>query len=153
MKKLLTLAFILLGSLYATSQEVKNYDQYKKVSYIDKIGKYDFVRGSYDVEVINNTTIKFMQLTNEKKKVSFVRFNIDMGLGTTTQDYLILKESIIIRNNAEFTSLKLLSPFGDEMTFWYNETELYLFYNLEKCKLKDELVYKRYYWGYIMKKG
>jgi hypothetical protein len=127
MKKLLTLAFILLGSLYATSQEVKEYDQYKRVSYVDKMGKYDFKANKYEAEVIKTTTIKFMRLTNDKIGVAFIRFNIDMGFGSTTQDYLIMEEGNSLHDGENFTTVLLLSPFGDEMLFWYSDNQMYLF--------------------------
>lgn len=152
MKKLLTLAFILLGSLCATSQEVKEYDQFKRVSYVDKMGKYDFVENRYETEVIKTTTIKFMRLTNQKLGVAFIRFNIDMGMGSTTQDYLILEQDTLNHGGEKFTTVQLLSPFGDEISFWYSEDQMYIFYNLDKCTTKEP-VYKRYYWGYVMKKG
>lgn len=151
MKKLLTLAFILLGSLCATSQEVKEYDQYKKTSNIKMMGKYDFVLNEYKTEKIDSTTIKFMKLSSsEIEGIEFIRFNIDMGMGFTTQDYLILNVDIINYNSNLFNSLELLSPFGDEMLFLYNEKEIYLFYNLVECSPKSKPIYKRYYWGNII---
>jgi hypothetical protein len=44
-----------------------------------------------------------------------------------------------------------LSPFGDEMLFWYSDNQMYLFYALDRHTIKEP-TYKRYYWGYINKK-
>lgn len=151
MKKLLALAFILLGSLCVTSQEVKEYDQYKKIVYIDELGKFDFIQGIYEKEVVSGTMIKFMKLSHPSlKDVEFIRFNIDIGVGYTTLDYLILETNSTIFNNHPYTTIKLLSPFGDSVLFWYNDEKIYLFYNLDRCTVKDEFTYKEYYSGYIL---